>query len=127
MKKFICLATIYTALITLLIPSAVEAQTVLIQGFPSSSYSSTTIYSPSIQTTTTTTFDSVNFNIYPNSHAVITSTTTTNPNGVYPLSHRHQHRQSNYPRPAQVNCTTSIVGSPIPSPVALNQFGQLCR
>jgi hypothetical protein len=126
MKKFICLATIYTAIITLLMPSAVKSQTVLIQGFPSSGYSSTTIYSPSIQTTTTTT-DSINFNTYPNRNPVITSTTTTYTEGSYPISHRHQHRQSNYSRPAQVNCTTSIVGSPIPSPVALNQFGQLCR
>jgi hypothetical protein len=127
MKKFICLATIYTALITLLTPSAVKSQTVLIQGFPSSGYSSTTIYIPSTQTTTTTTIDSINSNTYPNRNPTITSTTTTYPEGSYPTSHRHQQRQSNYPRPAQVNCTTSIIGSPIPSPVALNQAGQLCR
>jgi hypothetical protein len=135
MKNFIYLTAISTAVISLLLPGVVRAQSVFIQGFPSSGYSSTTIYIPSTETTTTTTVDSVNSNLYPNSNSVITSTTTTYTGGSYPIRHhRRQHGQStvifqnSYPRAAQANCTTSIIGSPIPSPVALNSVtGGLCR
>lgn len=134
MKNFTYLAAISTAAIALSLPAAVRAQSIFIQGFPSSGYSSTTIYIPSTETTTTTTVDSINSNIYPNSSSVITSTTTTYTGGNYPIRHRRQHGQStvifknSYPRAAQANCTTSIIGSPIPSPVALNSVtGGLCR
>jgi hypothetical protein len=134
MRNFTDLVAISTAVIALFLPASVRAQSIFIQGFPSSGYSSTTIYIPSTETTTTTTVDSVNSSIYPNRNSVITSTTTTYTSGSYPLRHRRQHGQStvifqnSYPRAAQVNCTTSIIGSPIPSPVALNPVtGGLCR
>ncbi len=132
MKKFICLTAISTAVISLLLPGVVRAQSVFVQGFPSGGYSSTTIYIPSTETTTTTTVDRVNSNIYPGSNAVTTSTTTTYTGGSF--RNRRQQGQSTVifqnlnPRNTQVNCTTSIIGSPIPSPVALNPVtGGLCH
>ena len=132
MSKFICLTAISTAVISLLLPSVVRAQSVFIQGFPSSGYSSTTIYIPATETTTTTTVDRVNSNIYPSSNSVTTSTTTTYTSGSF--RNRRQQGQStiifrnNDTRNSQVNCTTSIIGSPIPSPIALNSVtGGLCR
>lgn len=130
MKKFTCLAAISTAVISLLLPSAVRAQSVFIQGFPSGGYSSTTIYIPSTETTTTV--ERVNSDIYPGSNSVTTSTTTTSTSSGF-RSRRQQGQstvifQNFNPRNTQVNCTTSIVGSPIPSPVALNSVtGGLCR
>jgi hypothetical protein len=132
MNKFIYLTTISTAVISLLLPSAVTAQSVFIQGFPAGGYSSTTIYIPSIETTTTTTVDRVNSDLYPN-NSVTTSTTTTYTGGGYPLRHRRNQGhstvifQNEYPRAAQVSCSTSIIGSPIPSPIALSPSGQPCR
>jgi hypothetical protein len=130
MKNFIYLTTISTAIISLLLPGVVRAQSVFIQGFPSSGYSSTTIYIPSTETTTTV--ERVNSNIYPASNSVTTSTTTTYTGGSF--RNRRQQGQSTVifqninPRNTQVNCTTSIIGSPIPSPVALNSVtGGLCR
>ena len=132
MSKFICLTAISTAVISLFLPSVVRAQSVFIQGFPSSGYSSTTIYIPATETTTTTTVDRVNSNIYPSSNSVTTSTTTTYTSGSF--RNRRQQGQStiifrnNNSSNNQVNCTTSIIGSPIPSPVALNSVtGGLCR
>ena len=130
MNKFICLTAISTAVISLLLPSVVRAQSVFMQGFPSGGYSSTTIYIPSTETTTTV--ERVNSNIYPGSNSVTTSTTTTYTGGSF--RNRRQQGQSTVifqnlnPRNTQVNCTTSIIGSPIPSPVALNSVtGGLCR
>ena len=132
MSKFICSTAISTAVISLFLPSVARAQSVFIQGFPASGYSSTTMYIPSTETTTTTTVDRVNSNIYPGSNSVTTSTTTTYTGGSF--RNRRQQSQSaiifqnNNSRNTQVNCTTSIIGSPIPSPVALNSVtGGLCR
>ena len=133
MKSFIYLTTISTAVICLLLPNAVSAQSVFIQGFPAGNYSSTTIYIPATETTTTT-VDRVNSNIYPSGNSVTTSTTTTDIGSGYPIRQRRQQGQSTIifqninPRNTQVNCTTSIIGSPIPSPIALNPVtGGLCR
>ena len=130
MNKFICLTAISTAVISLLLPSVVRAQSVFMQGFPSGGYSSTTISIPSTETTTTV--ERVNSNIYPGNNSVTTSTTTTYTGGSF--RNRRQQGQSTVifqnlnPRHTQVNCTTSIIGSPIPSPVALNPVtGGLCR
>jgi hypothetical protein len=129
MKNFICLTAISTAVISLSLPGIVKAQSVFMQGFPSGGYSSTTIYIPSTETTTV---ERVNSNIYPGSNSVTTSTTTTYTGGGF--HNRRQQGQStvifrnNNLRNTQVNCTTSIIGSPIPSPVALNSVtGGLCR
>ena len=140
MKNLIYLTAISTAVISLLFPGVVRAQSVFVQGFPSNGfpsngfpsngYSSTTIYIPSTETTTTV--ERVNSNIYPGSNSVTTSTTTTYTGGSF--RNRRQQGQSTVifqninPRNTQVNCTTSIIGSPIPSPVALNSVtGGLCR
>ncbi len=130
MKSLIYLTAISTAVISLLLPGVVRAQSVFIQGFPSNGYSSTTIYIPSTETTTTV--ERVNSDIYPGSSTVTTSTTTTSTGGSF--RNRRQQGQSTIifrntnPRNTQVNCTTSIIGSPIPSPVALNSVnGGLCR
>ena len=130
MKKFVCLTAISTAVISLLSPGVVRAQSVFIQGFPAGGYSSTTIYIPSTETTTTV--ERVNSDIYPGGTSVTTSTTTTSIGGSF--RNRQQQGQSTIifrntnPRNTQVNCTTSILGSPIPSPVALNSVtGGLCR
>ncbi len=130
MNKLIYLTAISTAVISLLLPSAVRAQSVFIQGFPAGGYSSTTIYIPSTETTTTV--ERVNSDIYPGSSTVTTSTTTTSTGGGF-RSRRQQGQstvifQNLNPRNTQVNCTTSVIGSPIPSPVALNSVtGGLCR
>jgi hypothetical protein len=129
MKSLIYLTAISTAVISLLLPGVVRAQSVFIQGFPSNGYSSTTIYIPSTETTTTV--ERVNSNIYPGSNSVTTSTTTTYTGGGF-RNRRQQGStvifQNLNPRNTQVNCTTSIIGSPIPSPVALNSVtGGLCR
>ena len=129
MKKFICLTTISTVVISLLLPGVVRAQSVFVQGFPAGGYSSTTIYIPSTETTTTV--ERVNSNIYPGSSSVTTSTTTTSTGESF-RNRRQQGStvifQNLNPRNTQVNCTTSIIGSPIPSPVALNSVtGGLCR
>jgi hypothetical protein len=130
MKSFIYLTAISTAVISLLLPGVVRAQSVSIQSFPAGGYSSTTIYIPSTETTTTV--ERVNSNIYPGSNSVTTSTTTTYTVGSF--RNRRQQGQSTVifqntnPRHTQVNCTTSIIGSPIPSPIALNSVtGGLCR
>lgn len=130
MNKFICLTAISTSVISLLLPGVAIAQSVFIQGFPAGGYSSTTIYIPSTETTTTV--ERVNSDIYPGSSSVTTSTTTTSTGGSF--RNRRQQGESTIifrnlnPRNVQVNCTTSVIGSPIPSPVALNSVtGGLCR
>ncbi|WP_310421618.1 hypothetical protein [Chamaesiphon sp. VAR_48_metabat_135_sub] len=129
MKNLICCATIVTAF--LLVPPSVKAQ-----GYPYGGTSTTTIYVPPIETTTTTISQVVPTNIYSNNNSFGTSTTTTSFGSTYPLIHqRHQHpqptviiqQQNVYPRAVQSSCSTSIIGSPIPSPVGLDRSGQPCR
>jgi hypothetical protein len=129
MKKFIYLTTIVTAV--LLAPTLVKAQ-----GYPYSGSSTTTIYVPPIETTTTTTSQVVPTNIYSNNNSFGTSTTTTSYGSAYPLiRHRRQYpqptviiqQQNIYPSAVQSSCSTSIIGSPIPSPIALDRSGQPCR
>jgi hypothetical protein len=132
MKNLTYLTAIATTAIGLLLPAAVTAQSIVVQSFPQQSYSSTTIYVPSQQTTTTTT---VSPNLYPSNESYIQS------NSSYRgKSDRQRYRQStdptiiivqpntNYPRAVRSRCTTSIIGSPIPSPIALDRFtGQPCQ
>jgi hypothetical protein len=127
MKNFIYLAAIATTV--LLSPGSVKAQ-----GFPVGGSSSTTIYIPSIETTTTTT-QVAPIIIYPNNNSFGNSTTTIYDGGVYPIRHRHQYhqpmvilqQQNIYPRAVQSTCSTSIIGSPIPSPIPLDRSGQPCH
>jgi hypothetical protein len=124
MKNFICLATISTAI--LLAPTVVSAQ-----GYPSGA-AIHTIYVPPIETTTITPTQITPVMIQPNYNSVGTSTTTTYHGGGRLIRQRHQqyqHQQSTviYPRAVQSSCSTTIIGSPIPSPVALDRSGQPCR
>jgi hypothetical protein len=129
MKTFIYLATIATTI--LLAPLLVKAQ-----GYPYSGSSTTTIYVPSTETTTTTTIiQSTPTTSYPSNNSVPNSTTTTYYGGGYPVSGYRQYRQPTvifsqqniYPRATQSTCSTSIIGSPIPSAVPLDRSGQPCR
>jgi hypothetical protein len=124
MKKNTCLAAIVTTV--LMLPTVVRAQ-----GYPYSGSATTTIYVPSIETTTTTTTQITPSVIYPN-NSFGTSTTTIYNGGGYNSRHRHRDRQiiqqqNSYPRAVQSNCSTSVIGSPIPSPIALDRSGQPCR
>jgi hypothetical protein len=133
MKNFIYLATIFTTVISAFLPAGADAQSIFIQGLPASSATSTTIYIPSIETTTT--IDRLNPNIDLNHNSVTNSTTTTYSGNSYPIFQHRQpqptiilQQQTIYPRAVQSTCTTSIIGSPIPSPIALNSVtGQPCR
>jgi hypothetical protein len=124
MKSFICLATITTAI--LLSPTVVNAQ-----AYPGATV--TTIYVPSIETVTITPTHINPTAIQPdyNSVGTVTTTTTYYGGGVRPLrQHRQYYQQQQvitYPRAVQSSCSTSIIGSPIPSPIALDRSGQPCR
>jgi hypothetical protein len=136
MKKSIVLTTIATALITSIGSQSAQAESLISQVIYPGGYSSTTIYVP-FGTTTTTTTDRVitNSHNYPDSNSFSTSTTTFSSGGYYP-NRRRQYRQPTvifqqnniYPSSSQSTCTTSIIGSPIPSPIPLNRYtGAPCR
>ncbi|MFM2303953.1 MAG: hypothetical protein RLZZ135_1363 [Cyanobacteriota bacterium] len=135
MKYLVYLAAIATTAIALLVPGSVKAQTVVNQGFPPGGYSSTTIYVPSTETTTTTTTTQISPTLYPSNNSITTSTDRYYDNGS--TSHRYQHnrkptvifqQQNIYSNSIQSSCTTSVVGSPIPSPIPFDRAtGQPCR
>jgi hypothetical protein len=136
MKKFICLVATSAAVVALFTPKSVLAQTVFVQSVSSNGNASNTIYLPSKKATTITTIERVTSNLYQNNNPITTSTTTTYSDGAYPGYHRHQYGQSTiilqqqniYPRAVRAACSTSIMGSPIPSPIALNvSTGQICN
>jgi hypothetical protein len=132
MKNLTYLAAIATTTITLLLPVVVKAQSTVVQSLPQQGYSSTTIYVPAQQSTTTT---SVSPNLYPSNESYIRTDS-----GYRGRSYRQRYRQSteptviivqpstSYPRAVRSQCTTSIVGSPIPSPIAIDRVtGQPCQ
>ena len=141
MKVFSYLATIATTVITLFAPSLVRAQGVFVQPFPSSGYSSTTIYVPSVPPIIISPTDRSMQNISPNGDYFPNSTTTYYDSGyqIYRDPQYRQYRQYRqpplifrqqeiYPRSVQPTCTTTIIGSPIPSPIALDRYtGTPCR
>ncbi len=132
MKNSTYLAAIATTAITLLLPGAIGAQNTVTQGLPQQGYSSITISVPAQQTPTPA---PVSPNLYPSNESYIQT------NSSYRgRSYRQRYRQSidptviivrpntNYPRAVPSRCTTSIVGSPIPSPIAIDRFtGQPCQ
>jgi hypothetical protein len=131
MKNFIYLASIATAI--LIAPLAAKAQ-----GYPYGGASTTTIYVPSTTETTTTTtiIQSAPTTSYPYNNSFPNTTTTTYYGSGYPVRGYRQYRQPTvifpqqniyYPRAIQSTCSTSIIGSPIPSAVPLNSVGQPCR
>jgi hypothetical protein len=132
MKNLTYLTAIATTSITLFLSGVVKAQSILTQSFPQQGYSSTTIYIPAQQPTTIT---PVSPNLYPSNESYIQTDSS-----YLDRSYRQRYRQSTEPtiiivRPNINNspavpsrCTTSIVGSPIPSPVAIDRAtGQPCR
>jgi hypothetical protein len=139
MKYLVYLTAIATTAITLLVPESIQAQSVVNQGFPPGGYSSTTIYVPSTtDTTTTTTTTQVSPTIDPSNNSIVTSTDSYYGTGSY--SRRYpQNRQPTVifqqnnniysnPNTTQPSCTTSVIGSSIPSPVPLDRAtGQPCR
>jgi hypothetical protein len=144
MKNFLSLAAIATTIITLFTPLAGQAQGIFIQPFPSTGYSSTTIYVPSVPddrvytngvTTTTSTELYSPSVVYPGSNSFPGSVTTPYYGSGYPTRYRQEVRPivifpqpNTYPRAVPSTCTTSIIGSPIPSPIALNRYtGTPCR
>jgi hypothetical protein len=132
MKIFICLATISTTFIALFAPAVVRAQ-----GFPYGGSSTTTIYVPPTQTTTTTitTTQVPSIDIYPNTTDSFGTTTTTSYGSGYPVLNRRVYNQPTvifqqqniYPRRIQSSCSTTVLGSPIPSPIALDRSGRPCN
>ena len=136
MKVFSYLATIATTVITVLVPSLVRAQGVFVQPFPSSGYSSTTIYIPSVAPIIITPTDRATQNIYPNINYFPNSIYDNSGYQIYRYRQYRQYRQPPlifqqqdiYPRSIQPTCTTTIIGSPIPSPIALDRYtGTPCR
>jgi hypothetical protein len=127
----------------LVTPGAVGAQGVLFEPFPSSGYSSNLIYVPStvpigVYNNAPSGYDRVNPNIYPIDNGTFGRSTTTiyDRNGTVGGTYRPYSSSGQtvivtpqyvYPRSSQYICSTSIVGSPIPSPVALGTNGQPCR
>ncbi len=130
MKNSICL-TALAATASLLLPGVVRAQSVVTQSYPSQSYPATTIYIPARQVPPTTI---VSPNLYPSNESYI----QTSPS-YRSRSYRQRYRQSpqsttivrpnlNSPRGVGSQCTTTIIGSPIPSPVAIDRStGQPCQ
>jgi hypothetical protein len=137
MKAFIFLATIATTVIGTLIPSAARAQGVFVQPFPSTGYSSTTVYIPSVepiiinQTDRTTPFiyPTYNYNYLPNSNTYYDRGYPNNRNRGYRQQPPIVIQQPNgYPRNVQPTCTTNVIGSPIPNPIALERYtGMPCN
>jgi hypothetical protein len=131
MKNLVYLIAIATTAIPLLLPGAVRAQSAVTQGLPQQGYASTTIYVPAQQVPTTI---PVSPNLYPSNESYIQSSSS-----YRGRSYRQRYRQStqpniivrpniNYPRAVPSRCTTSIVGSPIPSPIAIDRStGQPCQ
>ena len=126
MKNLVWMTAIATTAITLLLPGVAKAQSVI----PSGVFSSTTIYTPPIETTTTT---PVSPNLYPSNESYF----TTSPNDR--RSYRQRYRQSGsqtviiqqnnniYTPATPSRCSTTIIGSPIPSPIPLDRStGQPC-
>jgi hypothetical protein len=141
MKYSIWLMTIVATFISVITPTAARAEGLGTQVIISpGGYSSTTIYEPYGTITTTTTTDQSIVNGYPASNS--TSITTYSNNGGFYYINRPRRQYNNryrqpsvgfqqnniYPYSGQSACTTTIIGSPIPSPIPLNRStGQPCR
>jgi hypothetical protein len=136
MKYSVCLMTMMmAAVVGSIFPEAVHAETLISQVI-SGGYTSTTIYVPfGTTTTTTTTTDRVITNSYSYPDTSSFSTSTTDYNGGFYYTNRRRapqqtviFQQNNiYRGSGRSICSTSIIGSPIPSPIPLNQFGTPCR
>ncbi len=143
MKYSVWLMTIAATLIAVITPIAARADGLGTQVIISPGYSSTTIYEPYGTTTTTTTTDQsiVIGNPIGSPIGNSTSITTYSNNGGFYYINRPRRQYNRYRQPSVVfqqnniypysgssACTTTIIGSPIPSPIPLNRStGQPCR
>jgi hypothetical protein len=139
MKNFIYLAAITTIVAAPFAVESAQSQSIFGQSFSGSGYSSTTIYVPSLPqessyangTVTTTIVVPVSPSIYPNNNYFPGSNTFYGNNGYrnrrYPQPTVIFTQPPLYPRVIQSSCSTSIIGSPIPSPISINQSGIPCR
>jgi hypothetical protein len=148
MKYSVWLMTISAMLIGVITPTAARADGLGTQVIISpGGYSSTTIYEPYGTTTTTTTTDQSIVIGNPIGNPIgspignSTSITTYSNNGGFyyinrPRRQYNRYRQPSvvfqqnniYPYSGQSACTTTIIGSPIPSPIPLNRStGFPCR
>ncbi|AFY95435.1 hypothetical protein [Chamaesiphon minutus] len=132
MKTSIYLTAIATTVITCLGMGSARAQGVFVQPFPSTGYSSTTIFVPSNvpdrgYTSSPSEYGAVDPNLYQNNRTFGSTTTIYDYSPNYGSKVTYGSSYRNYRKPAQVTCSTSIIGSPIPSPIALGANGQPCR
>lgn len=137
MKYLIYLTTIVSTAIAVIAPTAVKAQ-VVDRGFPPDGYTSTTIYVPSTQVTTTTTTIVTPIGTNSN-YSSINTFTRQNGFGDRRGFSRQRHRQFSrptrliqqynvYPTAIESRCSTEIIGSPIPSIYPIDRYtGQPCR
>jgi hypothetical protein len=129
MKTFVYLATVATTFIALLSPQVLKAQTILAPVSPYNA-SPTPIFVPSLPIVKIVPTQVTPIFIYPDTNYFPGSIITNYDGGSYPIRQRRDDRQQQnaYPRALQSNCTTSIIGSPIPSPIAIDRFtGAPCR
>jgi hypothetical protein len=136
-KNFIRILSIATTVMALLAPQASRAQGAFVQPFPSSGYSSTTIYVPTLPQAVRSTndinptrYDPFSPNVYPNNNSFPGLLDTPYYGSSYPNTRFVPPPPSKVVFPAQNfyggkfynTCTTAIIGSPIPSPIALNRY-----
>ncbi len=136
MKYSVCLMVMMATFGASIVPTSVKAESLVSQVIYPGGYSSTTIYVPFGTTTTTTDRVIMNSYSYPDSSSFSTSTTTSNGGFYHTNRRRRQYQQPTvifqqnniYPGSSRSACTTSIIGSPIPSPIPFNQHtGAPCR
>jgi hypothetical protein len=146
MKNLIYLAAITAIVIAPFAAESAQAQSIFGQSFSGSGYSSTTIYVPSLPqensyangtVTTTTIVVPSSPNIYPNYNFPGSNTSYggnsyrsrryPQPTVIFTQPTVILTQPNLYPRAIQSSCGTSIIGSPIPSPIAINQSGIPCR
>ena len=130
MKYSVCLMAIVVSSIALIVPESVKAEELISQVIYQQGYPTTVIYIPS-QTTVTTTTERITTSNYPDNNYY-----STDDRDRYEINRRRRQdrqptiviQQNNiYPGASQSNCSTSVIGSPIPSPIPLNRAGQPCR
>ena len=130
MKYSVYLMTVVMSSISLIVPRSVNGAELITQVIYPGGYPSTVIYVPS-ETTVTTTTDRIITNSYPENNSF-----STYSNDDYSANRRRkQYRQPTiviqqnniYPGASQSTCSTSVIGSPIPSPIPLDRSGMPCH
>lgn len=132
MKYIVYLMAIVATAISLVAPVSVRAQHIIspgIERIPLGGYHSITIYTPSpgnVTTNVTTRIGSGDFSFptatphYGGKDRFRSTIYYQQPLVIYQNNDR-------YPRAIRTNCTTTVLGSPTPSPVALDRYsGRPC-